>query len=205
MKIRFSCFLLFAISLQVTAATPPGLKILKPFHHIILGVSGVVIDDDGRTVKGAFNIKKTWNSSYIPSRITLEAGFLKRTPFFKKWTAELSIAYSPLLADKILGDNNLLRSENVNLYMFDLGIKYYPLSLGSKWVSPYAIIGPGYTKRAETVSKNGISVNVGLGLSVWLDKSLGVNVQSMGKFAANASASNYLMHTFGIVYRIVRD
>lgn len=206
MKLQLICLLLLTSFLQTTGGNLPGWKILKPFHRIVIGVSGVVVDDDGRPLKGAFNIKNSWNSSYLPTRITLEAAFLKRTPFLKKWSAELSIAYSPLLAGKILnGDKSLRRNERESLYMFDLGAKYYPLSLGSRFISPYAIVGLGYTNRVELVSKNDLSVNAGLGLSLWLDGSFGVNIQSMGKFAANKSASNYLMHTLGLVYRLSRD
>lgn len=204
MKLRLVCFLVL-LSFQLMTSPLPGWKFLRPFQHIVIGVSGVVVDDDGRPVKGSFNIKNSWNSSYLPTRFTLEAGFLKKTPFLRKWSAELSMAYSPLLAGKILGDKNTRRSENANLYIFDLSAKYYPLSLGSKWISPYGIVGLGYTNRAQLVSKNDLSINAGLGISLWLDKSLGVNVQSTGKFAANKSASNYLMHTLGLVYRFTRD
>jgi outer membrane protein W len=199
MKQSLLFILFFAVALPASAHTPFHLKgLLKPFHRIVLGISGVVIDDDGRPIKGVFNIKNSWNSSYIPSRLTFEAAFLE------KWSAELSMAYSPLQAGKILGENNRRRTENVKLYTFDLSTKYYPLSLASKFLSPYAIVGLGYTTKKELVPNRGLSANAGLGLSVWLDKSLGVNVQCTGKFAVNNGASNYLMHTLGIVYRIAR-
>lgn len=204
MKRWLICFFVGAAALAASANTFPAWKVLTPFHRIVVGLGGVVIDDDGHPLKGALNIRKSWNSAYIPSRITLEASFLKRTPFLKKWGAELSVAYSPLLAGKILSDNQL-RSEKVNLYMFDLGAKYYPLSFGSRLISPYVIVGLGHTSRVAIVAKNDLSLNAGLGLSVWFPGNFGVNVQCMGKFAVNAGASNYLMHSFGVVYRLVRD
>lgn len=203
MKLWLIYFFIGSACLTATAGTFPPWKVLKPFHRIVVGLSGVVIDDDGHPLKGSLNIKQSWNSAYIPTRLSLEASFLKRTPFLKKWSAELSMAYSPLKPGKVEGDQ--FRTEKVNLYMFDLSAKYYPLPFLTKVISPYAIVGLGYTNRVALISKNDLSVNAGLGLSVWLPGNFGANIQCMGKFAATTYASNYLMHSLGLVYRLVRD
>ena len=163
---------------------------------IIIGLSGVVIDDDGQRFKNLFNVKDSWNSVYAPTRATIES------PMFMGWSAELSVAYSRLKAGKIEDDFNHLRKKDVNLYAVDINAKYYPIQALSKLLSPYGIVGLGYTNRAFNISaNNGVMANVGLGVSVWIFKGLGVNVQSMAKFAINANSSNYLMHSLGVVYR----
>lgn len=201
MKIRL-CLLLLLAGLSGSAHQPFGLSIknalFKPFHHLIIGVSGVVIDDDGRPVQGVFSIRNSWNSSYIPSRITVEGGFLK------KWGAEFSMAYSRLQAGKIIDGYDGRRTANTNLYTFDLSAKYYPLSVGSMLLGPYTIVGLGYTHKSELIPTNGASVNAGLGLSVWLYKGFGANVQSIGKFTLMNRSTNYLMHTLGVVYRLAK-
>jgi hypothetical protein len=192
--------LLFFAGISHASAHEPAAvkpKLGLPLKHLtwIVGVSGIVVDDDGKPFKDLFNIKNSWSSLYAPSRITLEGALLKG------WSAELSMAYSKLKAGKIIDDHDHRRPSDISLYTLDLNAKYYPVKLLPEFLSPYAIVGMGYTNKNYTVPNNGIMFNAGLGLSVWLYKGFGVNVQSIGKFAINVKASNYLMHSFGVLYR----
>ncbi len=199
MKTPLICFLLCAISLSAWAHHPQsaGARLLIPLPKLqwVVGLSGIVVDDDGKPFKDVFNIKNTWSSVYAPTRATVEAAVTKG------WGVEASFAYSQLKAGKVIDDYNNKREHNVSLYTFDLSAKYYPVKLISKWLSPYALAGVGYTNRAFTRPDNGMMANLGFGASLWLYKGLGVNVQSTAKFAVNTSSSNYLMHAFGVVYR----
>jgi type IV secretory pathway TrbD component len=108
------------------------------------------------------------------------------------------------LKRKRMGVKTDLQSENINLFTFDINVKYdLNEAFGNtKALSPYLIGGLGYTYRALPSRKNAITANIGLGFNIWIRRGFGLNVQSIAKFALNkADSKNYLMHTLGVVYR----
>ena len=87
----------------------------------IVGLSGTVIDDDGKTLKDVFDVKNTWDFFYFPSKLNLEGvighGF----------SIEGTFTYSQLKKGKLISDGNYARPRKVNLLAFDVDAKFYPL------------------------------------------------------------------------------
>ena len=75
-----------------------------------------------------------------------------------------------------MGDDNRRRVHNISLYTFDINAKYYPTEIVTKYLSPYAIVGLGYTNWSSSVHINGVMTNIGLGLSVWIYKDFGLQI-----------------------------
>lgn len=164
----------------------------------IAGLSGTVIDDDGKTLKDVFDVKNTWDFFYFPSKLNVEGvighGF----------SIEGAFTYSQLKKGKLISDGNYARPRKVNLLAFDVDAKFYPLEVlnAAKVLDPYTLAGWGYTFRSFDEKKNAITFNFGFGLNVWMIKGFGISAQSVAKFALNkASGKNYLQHSLGIVYR----
>jgi OOP family OmpA-OmpF porin len=161
------------------------------------GISGVVIDDDGKPFKDLFDVKDNWNLLPYPTRATLE-GFID-----KGISVEGSFTYMRLKQGKLLSQD-VPRPNNVTLIAFDANVKYDLNEVigDTKFFSPYVIGGLGYTSRSLPTAKSAVTGNFGLGFTFWIYRGWGLNVQSMAKFALNkASSKNYLMHTVGVVYR----
>jgi len=163
----------------------------------IAGISGTVIDDDGKSFNGLFDVSDSWNFLYYPSRLHFE-GELNNG-----FSVEGAFTYSQLKKGKVIGKDNYARASNVNLISFDVNAKFKPLEMDGegKMFSGYVVGGLGYTYRAFPERKNAATLNLGLGFNVWIYKGFGINAQSLAKFALNnALSKNYLQHSFGIVY-----
>ncbi len=203
-KALFNLLFLSCI-LQMSAQGPAQhrSKFLRKIQKMVwtAGISGVVIDDDGRPFKKLFDVKDGWSLVPFPSRLTLE-GYLE-----KGWSVEGGFTYSKLKKGKVGGSDDRPRPFDASLFAFDACVKYDLNEVigDTKAFSPYAIAGLGYTYRAlpsiKNVSKSGIMADIGLGFTIWFYKGFGFNAQSMAKFAINPKSSNYLMHSIGIVYR----
>ncbi len=202
------CFKLLLVLVTVSfcgnlAAQGPGRsksKFVRAIQKTVwtAGLSGVVIDDDGKPFKDLFDVKNTWNILPYPTQLSLE-GFID-----KGISVQGAFTYARLKGGKPIGSLDLPRPSNVTLLNFDANTKYDLNELigDTKSFSPYAIGGLGYTYRSEPESKHAITANIGLGFNVWVYKGFGLNVQSVAKFALNkAVGKNYLQHSLGVVYR----
>ncbi len=174
-------------------------KFVRKLQKIVwtAGIHGVVIDDDGKPFKDLFNVSDNWSFVPYPSRLTLE-GYMDKGVSF-----EGGFTYSKLKKGKTVGADDKKRVADANLFSFDASAKYDLNELigDTKAFSPYAIGGLGYTYRAVPGTQHAVTLNFGLGFTLWFYKGFGFNAQSMAKFAANTASSNYLMHSVGIVYR----
>lgn len=161
------------------------------------GLHGVVIDDDGKPFKALFNVADSWNFLPYPTRVTLE-GYVD-----KGVSIEGGFTYSKLKKGKTVGSDDKKRVADATLLSFDASAKYDLNEIigDTKFFSPYAIGGLGYTYRNVPGTKSAVTLNFGLGFTVWFYKGFGFNAQSMAKFALPMSSSNYLMHSVGVVYR----
>jgi hypothetical protein len=162
-----------------------------------IGVSGVVIDDDGKPFTNLFNMVDSWTYLPYPTKLTVE-GYLDHG-----FSVEGSFAYTVLKEGKIYNDFGLKRPEDARFFAYDLNVKFFLNEIlgRNKVLGPYAIGGLGYTYRALSGQGLGINANIGFGLNIWVYKGLGLNLQSMAKFAIDKNSSNYLQHSAGLVYR----
>jgi OmpA-OmpF porin, OOP family len=174
-------------------------KFVRTLQKVVwtAGLHGVVIDDDGKPFKDLFNVSDSWSFLPYPTRLTLE-GYVA-----KGLSIEGGFVYSKLKAGKVENSEGRTRTKAATLLAFDACVKYDLNEVigDTKFFSPYAIGGLGYTYRGVTTQKNGIMGNIGLGFNIWFYKGFGLNLQSMAKFAFNGASSNYLMHSVGVVYR----
>lgn len=174
-------------------------KLLRKLQRTVwtVGISGVVVDDDGKQFTNLFNVADSWSYLPYPTKLSFE-GYINYG-----LSVEGTFVYSVLKQGKIVNDFGQLRNEDIPLFAFDINGKYDLNELfgKNKVLGPYVIAGMGYTYRALTTQRVGINGNFGFGLNIWLYKGLGLNLQSMAKFAVDKSSSNYLQHSAGLVYR----
>ena len=162
------------------------------------GISGVVIDDDAKAFNNLFNVKDSWNLLPFFSKATLEAHI------DRGFCIESSFSYMQLKKVKIGLDQDQHYNEIIPLFTGDLSLKYdlnYVL-VNTGALSPYIIGGPGYTYRGFATNKNALTANIGIGSTIWVRRGIGINIQTVAKFALNhVTSKNYLMHSLGLVYR----
>ncbi|WP_298363399.1 OmpA family protein [uncultured Lutibacter sp.] len=111
------------------------------------------------------------------------------------FTAELAGSVNKI--EKI-GD---IKADNLLYYAFDAGVKYDLNNLlgETSWFDPYATTGVGFISIDE-VGKG--SLNGGLGFNLWLNKSLGFNIESKYKHTfASSPHTQHFQHSLGFVVR----
>ena len=144
----------------------------------IFGLHGVVADDDGRTIKGIFDVSKGWNFNPYPSRVSVERSLNK------DWRVEVAASYIKYAAGKLLNDVPSLSSQNS--IVIDINAKYKALNffhIHHDIFDPYTVSGIGFTYRSGLPNVKGTpTANLGLGCNFWLYKDFGLNVQTTGKF-----------------------
>lgn len=179
-----------------------------------------VHDDAGKWFKNLFNVNEVWNATPYPLRFNCEKWLYNKkdsSGSSRGWSVEFIGAYNRYGVGNILADQPkpLLVGIPYKLFSFDLHAKYnfnelvdLNKLLGSKKevFQPFGIMGLGYTYRTLPAHQNTIHLNVGLGFNVWVYKDIGIQIQSVAKFGLQNkfphSGSNYLQHSFGIVYQI---
>lgn len=192
-----ACF--FNLSAQDSTQTPEpvGSRLVAGGKPVwIFGIHGVVVDDDGRSFSGLFDVGNAWNFNPYPSRITVE-----RT-LDKAWRVEAAASYVKYSAGKLVNDNPI--AANGNCIVIDANAKYDLNEIfgESKIFDPYTVSGIGFTYRTAILKKGTPTLNLGLGCNFWLYKDFGLNLQTTAKIKIIQGSSNYLMHSVGVVYRL---
>lgn len=166
----------------------------------IVGLSGNVIDDDGKPFQNVFDTKKVWNVRPFPTKVTCEKTFLNG------WSSEFSFAYNYIKKGKVI--NGDVRTSTGNYLCFDLAAKYNFNQFFPKYnyIDLYAISGLGYTHRDASKYNSVMTANLGVGTTVWVyNDLLGLNIQSIAKFGLASpifkTGANYLQHSVGIVFK----
>jgi len=192
-------FLLFALCLHVAVLAQPS-KIInnKDSYNIMFGASWVILDDDGLGTN-PFNFGQ-YHSLLYPTRAFFDKYI------YQGWSVEGAGAFSKYNPEKLVNDSlNITGS----LFSFDANIKYsaYKL-LGSGLIDPYLGFGLGATVRTldprNTAKAFSPTMNVTLGVNLWVSGNFGFQFQSAGKFGLTDffKTSDYFQHTAGIVVRI---
>lgn len=163
----------------------------------IFGLHGVVVDDDGRTFNGLFDVAKGWNFNPYPSRISAERSL------DKDWRVEVAASYVKYAAGKIL--NEVSQNTSSSFIAVDINAKYKVFNFFDfkhDIIDPYTVSGLGFAYRNALLKKSSPTLNLGIGCNFWLYEDFGLNVQTTAKFKLNFGSSNYLMHSIGVVYRL---
>ena len=163
----------------------------------MFGVGWNALDDDGNA--GAFYSPENWHYNAYPSRF-----FVDRY-LYNGWSCELSTAFNQYNANKLL--NEQLGKTGI-FFATDVNLKYsfYKL-LKSGIVDPFVSTGLGLSIRNRDdslVANTTPTLNVNLGCNFWFSKSVGLQLQTGGKFGLTSpfmGKSNYMQHSAGLVFR----
>ena len=192
----------FIVASNVAFAQPyKTVKIFKPYNWMF-GIHWNIVEDNGDKFGKLFDVSNSWNYLPYPSKITVDK-------YFKYgWSMELATAYNKYESSKII---NLQTGVESHFFSFDVNgkysfyTKYYPRA---KWIDPYLTFGLGYTYRNANVAVHTPTLNLGLGLNIWI-KNFGIQFHTSGKgglfpgFWDKDNHENYLHHSIGFVYRTV--
>jgi hypothetical protein len=194
---RFILFLSLCFQLQFWAQ-PSKIINNKDSYNIMFGASWVMLDDDGLGAN-PFNFGQ-YHSLLFPTRVFFDKYI------YQGWSVEGAGAFTKYNPEKLVNDSlNITGS----LFSIDANIKYsaYKL-LGSGAIDPYVGLGAGVTFRSldarNTAKTFSPTINVSLGLNLWVSNNLGFQVQTAAKLGLTDffKTSDYFQHTAGIVIRI---
>ena len=108
---------------------------------------------------------------------------------FNKWKADKGVL------------DGVPLTEDESYFSLDASVKFYfdEYFLDEEWLDLYLDGGIGYYSERES----GISPNLGLGGTLWISQTVGLNVQGIGKFAGKdfeSSGTNHFQYFAGLVY-----
>jgi hypothetical protein len=181
-----------------------GIDPIKKIHRRreklswIFGAGWNVVDDNGSPFKKLFAFKSSWNIRWYPTQASAEIigkyGFTFGTVFnFNKYTAGKTIN-----SKEITGNYLFFSLDGFAKYHLKEHVPMNPR------LDPYVPIGFGYTYRFIVPYNSTATFNLGLGINVWLNSRIGLNLQSVAKFGMRSpfyhNGSNYLQHSGGIVF-----
>lgn len=188
-----------------TQESPKIIELKGNYWHRIkkipwrIGVSGTVIDDDGKPFNDLFNVKSSWNLLPFPTKISLDGRYNRI------WSIEGVLVYNRYKASKMI--NNRIIESSYNLFSFDINAKCHLKTFlkNSKIIDPFFSLGFGCTSRSIDAKKYSVTNNIGVGANFWFFHDLGFTLQSMGKFGMTGLGSaNYLLHSLGLVYKLTK-
>ena len=194
----FKTISLSLILLAVFAGNAQSFKQRLKKTTFVFGLSEHIVIDNGKEYQFKFNTKG-WQLTPFPSKISAEA-YIK-----KGWSFLTEFAYTKYKINSIV-DNYTLKKDN-SFFSADLNIRYHfeTLFLHPSFFDPFLTAGYGFTYRSGVNSTQTAvgTTNLGLGCNFWIYKGFGISLQSVGKFALKGgSKSNYLQHSFGLVYKL---
>ncbi len=203
-KIKLILFALLLVGLantanaQITKSRTAGSPIKRFFTKTpwTFGLSGHVVEDDGKSFSNLFNVAKSWNFLYYPTRLTID-GYYKAG-----FSMQLEFAYTQIKSGK---DINSSITKGGTFFSTDLHLKYDLNELfgETNWFDPFVAGGYGYTMRTVAPKPNTVTANLGLGANFWIWENLGLHLQTMAKFSMIEGTSNYLHHSVGVQYKLV--
>lgn len=166
----------------------------------IFGAGWNIVDDNGTPFKKLFAAKKVWSFPWYPSQGSSELIGPEGI------TYGLAFAYNRYKPGKEI--NGLSSPGKFMFFAWDLFAKYHinEHAKFSKQYDPYISVGAGYTLRFIAPYQSTFMFNIGPGINYWFNNKWGMNFQTLAKFGMRKkflhSGSNYLHHSFGVVYII---
>lgn len=194
-KSSLTLILFCFVAILKSQAQPTSIRSNENPYKWMFGLSWSIVDDNGHAFTKIFDIPRSYNMEYFPSRIMVDR-YLQ-----KKWSLEFSATYNKYKGSK------LINGEVGNSGLFicaDAHAKYNFLN-GKKRFDPYASAGIGGTFRQTQSSPVALTVNLSLGTNYWFSAKWGMQIQGTAKVAALptffTSNGNYTHYTVGVVYR----
>jgi OmpA-OmpF porin, OOP family len=159
-----------------------------------------IVDDNGEPFRKLFSARTAWSFPFYPSQISAEI------IGDEGLTYGLMFTFNRYKAGKEI--NNHINSGRSLFFSLDGFAKYHfneHIAM-TKQYDPYFYLGGGYTLRFSAFSASAFTGNFGFGMNYWIDNHWGANIQTLGKLAIKnkfpRNSSNYLHHSFGVVYII---
>tara|TARA_R110002050_G_scaffold116847_1_gene233349 strand:- start:982 stop:2157 length:1176 start_codon:yes stop_codon:yes gene_type:complete len=179
-----------------TSFAQDGLELSKKDSTVvsswILGLGTNIVADSGAPFDNLFEVKETWNAVPYPSRLSIGR-------YFKNGLGvEAIAAYNVYKEGKLVDGANL--TEDKKYYSFDTRLSYdLNKIIGyTGWFDPYVGVGVGYT---DVNDRSRGTYNGVLGFRTWFSDRFGLDINSSGKWAMSATASNHLQHAIGVIYQ----
>lgn len=193
---RFILLLTLCLNLNVIAQ-PSKIINNRDSYNIMFGASWALLDDDGNG-KNPFAFDQ-FHTMFFPTR----AFFDKH--LYMGWSVEGAGAFTKYNPEKLVNDSIGISG---SLFSLDANMKYsFYQFVGRGWLDPYISAGIGVTSRTSdprnTAKPFTPTLNVGVGVNLWVSNSFGLQLQSSAKFGMlDFKTSNYMQHTAGFVVRI---
>ncbi len=195
---KIGLVLALCLSCQILSAQPIKSLTNANSYGWMFGLSYTALDDDGNTA--AFYDPTNWHTNVFPSRIFADKYI------YKGWSTELAMSFNQYNPKKLV---NLQMGKTGFFLATDANLKYsLNKLLGEGAVDPYVSTGLGLSIRNcddSLVGNVTPTLNLGLGLNVWLSNSVGIQLQSSGKIGLTADLfgkSDYMQHSIGLVFKI---
>lgn len=158
----------------------------------LVGLGYNIIDDSGDVFDRLFDIEESWHAVAYPSRINVGR-------YFENGLGIEAIAAYVKYSEGKRVDRETI-NENKEFLSFDTRLSYDLNKIVGEtgWFDPYVGIGLGYT-RANSLSRG--TFNGVLGFRTWFSDNWAADVNTSGKWSLDGTATNYLQHAVGVVYR----
>lgn len=189
-------FVLFASHLLY--AQPTSINRNRDPYKWMIGVSWNVVNDNEEKLPNLYDVSKSWNYVYFPSRLAVDR-YLKRG-----WSWEAIGAYNNYTSSKIINDS----TGRTGIFLsgdFHIKYSYNHLLKKNKWFDPYYSFGLGFTYRKALSKPLTPTFNAAFGSNFWFAKQWGAQVQITGKLALvpdiYVSRYDYFQYNVGVVYR----
>lgn len=169
-----------------------------PSWTIGIGWNGV--DDNSHAFKKIFDLRKSWNLPAYPAQLSVDR------------SSTFGLSYGGVFNFNIYKPGKLINGKEIGgsflFFSLDLNAKYHVnhFMRTPRWMDVYATVGPGFTLRFAPPHRYTATWNIGGGSNFWLNKWLGINVQSLAKFGLKSpiikTGSNYLQHSAGFIFKV---
>jgi len=170
----------------------------KPTWVVGIGWNGV--DDNSNAFKKIFDFRESWNIPAYPTQLSVDVSDKHGLSYGGVFNFNI---YKP---GKLINGKAILGS--FLFFSLDLNAKYHinHILKTPRWMDVYASAGPGFTLRFAPPYRYTGTFNIGGGCNFWLNKWIGINAQSLGKFGLRSpiirTASNYLQHSAGFIFKV---
>lgn len=189
MKNLVVLFLLFSTFTLVAQESTSNAK-----SKWIIGFGANFIDNTATKNGKYINASDQWNYISTVSKVSLEK------IVSDQFSIEGSLGINQL--SKNVPQNGTSINEDQNYLGFDLNGKFY---LGKEFIKcpafdPYIVAGFGLNKVGDNSNQ---SSNFGVGFNMWFNPSLGLRLQTLGKygFTQNTLLNNHIQHSAELVFK----
>ena len=176
----------------------------------ILGFGVNTVDNSDAQFEDLLNTDR-WafakNPFYLSAELIFDGQFSVASTLSLNYFTEGKIFQNETILGKEEGGND------AGYLAVDLALKYsFSKLLDSNAFEPYAFIGAGVSHFGDYKTEENpteliepidiFTFNAGLGMNYWFSSTWGVNLNVIGKWGVNTTASNHLQSSIGVLYHI---